>query len=212
MKIIKTNGLWNFREVTGCSSWYWCCDYASGDLYEAEELFQNNHPIKKNRLVFIHYPDGEVIEPIQTKEGQYFGAPVYDNGKLQILMVDFPKSKIYIFQYDDTIKQTSLHVEIPLTEVKDCYNLMLEQAPLMLIRHGFENLFQVVWSEKTKFFIGNRETFYSRDGDKLYFSRWFEDPEYRDEVVIRHYSNGKILEVIPGTLLKMPDGQKWVLQ
>ncbi|MEA4903641.1 MAG: hypothetical protein VB090_02160 [Petrimonas sp.] len=70
----------------------------------------------------------------------------------------------------------------------------------------------MVWPEKTEFHIGNQESFYSRDGDKLYFSRWFEDPEYRDEVVIRHYPSGEILEVIPGSLWEMPDGQRWVLQ
>ena len=45
--------------------------------------------------------------------------------------------------------------------------------------------------------------------DKLYFNRWLENPEYRDEVVIRQYSHGENLEVIPGALYEMPDGQRW---
>lgn len=110
------------------------------------------------------------------------------------------------------MEQTTLRAENSLAEVQDCYNVMFAHAPPMLIRQGFENLFQVVWPEKTEFHIGNQESFYSRDGDKLYFSRWFEDPEYRDEVVIRHYPSGEILEVIPGSLWEMPDGQRWVLQ
>lgn len=212
MKIIKTNGVFNFTEIEGSNGWYWCCDYPSGDLYEAEELYKYNHVIKKNRLVFIHHPDGRVVEPITAKKGQYFGAPMYDNGNLQILMVDFPMAAICIFQYDDARDETTLRAEIALDEVKDCYNLGFAQSPLMVIRQGFENLFQVIWPERTEFSIGNRETFYSRDGDKLYFSRWFEDPDYRDEVVIRQYPSGKILEVIPGSLYEMPDGQRWVLQ
>ena len=152
------------------------------------------------------------MEPITAKKGQYFGAPMYDNGNLQILMVDFPMAAIYIFQYDDARDETTLRAEIALDEVKDCYNLGFAQSPLMVIRQGFENLFQVIWPERTEFSIGNRETFYSRDGDKLYFNRWFEDPDYRDEVIIRQYPSGKILEVIPGSLYEMPDGQRWVLQ
>ena len=49
----------------------------------------------------------------------------------------------------------------------------------------------------------------------LYFSRWFEEPDgsdYREEVVVRRYPAGEVLEVIPGTLWEMPDGQRWVLQ
>ena len=212
MRIIKTNGVFNFTEIEGSNGWYWCCDYASGDLYEAEELYKHNNPIKNNRLVFIHYPDGRVIEPIIAKEGQYFGAPTYDNGNLQILMVDFPMAVIRIFQHDHTKDETTLRAEIVLTEIKDCYNLMFANSPLMVIRQGFENFFQIIWPEKAEFFIGNRETFYSRDGDKLYFSRWFEDTDYREEVVIRKYPSGEIIEVNQGVLIEMPDGQRWVLQ
>lgn len=215
MKIIKMNGLFHLTEMQGSGGWYWCCDYASEDLYEAEQLFRHGNAIQHNRLVFVHYPDGRVVEPIKATAGQYFGGPAFDDGKLQLLMVDFPKSMIRLFQYDDTSEQTSLRAEIPLTEVKDCYNLMLTQStqsPLMLTREGSEHLFQVVWPEKAAFYVGNRESFCSRDADKLYFSRWFEDPDYRDEVVIRHFPSGEILNVIAGSLWEMPDGQKWILQ
>lgn len=212
MKIIKMNGLFHLTEMQGSGGWYWCCDYASADLYEAEQLFRHGNAIQHNRLVFVHYPDGRVVEPIKAKAGQYFGGPAFDNGKLQLLMVDFPESMIRLFQYDDASEQTSLRAEIPLTEVKDCYNLMLTQSPLMVTREGSEHLFQVVWPEKATFYVGNRESFCSRDADKLYFSRWFEDPDYRDEVVIRHFPSGEILNVIAGSLWEMPDGQKWILQ
>lgn len=86
MKIISTKGLYNMRPVSGSAEWYWCCDYVSGDLYEAEELYQDGHPIKQNRLLFLHYPDGHTVEPIVAHEGQYFGAPGFENGRLQILM------------------------------------------------------------------------------------------------------------------------------
>lgn len=212
MKIIKTEGICNLTEIEGSGGWYWCCDYAAGDLYEAEELFHHDHPVKSNRVLFVHYPEGRVVEPVKAKEGQYFGTPVFEKDCLQILLVDFPVSVIRVFRYDPATEQTVLRAEIPLSEVKDCYNLMLAKSPLMVIRQGFEQLFQVIWPEKTEFFIGTRESFYSRHGDKLYFSRWYEDPEYREEVVIRQYPGGEILEVISGSLFEMPDGQRWILQ
>ena len=46
MKIIPTGGMGSMQELEGSGGWYWCCDYASGDLYEAEELYRHNHPIR----------------------------------------------------------------------------------------------------------------------------------------------------------------------
>ena len=53
---------------------------------------------------------------------------------------------------------------------------------------------------------------YVREGDRLYFCRWVEDPEYREEMVVRSFPTGEVLEVLPGTMWEMPDGQKWILQ
>lgn len=211
MKIIPTNGIYNFQEIPGSTRWYWCCDYASGDLYEAQELFESRHPVKKNRLLLIRYPEGEVVEPIRGEVGQYFGGPAYEDGKVYILMVDFPRQIISLFQYDHDLGETTLTAEIPLGAVKDCYNLMLAQSPLMMIRQGAENDFQVVWPEKADFTLENTESFTCREGEWLYFSRWYEDPDYREEVVVRHFPHGEIRELIPGVLMEMPDGQKWIL-
>ena len=40
MKRIVTNGITNLEPLQGSSEWYWGSDYASNDLYEAEELFR----------------------------------------------------------------------------------------------------------------------------------------------------------------------------
>lgn len=45
--------------------------HTSGDLYEAEEVFLSGKCFEPNRLVFVHYPDGEVFEPIAAKEKNY---------------------------------------------------------------------------------------------------------------------------------------------
>ena len=73
MKRIITNGITNLEPLPGSSEWYWGADYASNDLYEAEELFRSGHPIEKNRLVLVHCPEGTVYEPVCTKLGQYLG-------------------------------------------------------------------------------------------------------------------------------------------
>lgn len=212
MKRIDTQGITYIERLDGsCGEWYWGADYASGDLYEAEELFRSGHPVAQNKLIFVHYPDGRVIQPAIAKSGQYFGRPIFYQGKLLILMVDFPAEKVQIIQFDDALDQITPVAEVPLSSVKDCYNLALETSPLMLIRQGMDGMFQMVWPESVSFPIGEREALLFRADKKLYFTTWDNEPEYEEEILVRSMDTGEIIERIPGTLMFMPDGQKWIL-
>ncbi len=213
MKIIQTDGITNIKELENSGGWYWGTDDTSGDLYEAEEMFRSGHRIRCNRLIFLHHPDGRVVEPIQARDGQYFGAPIFYDGQIYLLIVDFPAGKILISCYAMDTQAVKPVVELPLSSVPNCYNLMFRSGDaLMLIRHGNENLFQIIWPEKAQFPISGRESFYFKQGDQLYFSRWEEDPDYREEAVIRSFPSGEILKVLSGTLWDFPDGQHWLLR
>lgn len=211
MKTIHTQGIF-LEELEGSTRWYWGTNYIHGDLYEAELLFRQNHKIDCNTLLFVRYPQGEVIEPIKPKKGQYFGRPIYYKDHLVILMVDFKDKRIKIMQYDDNISTTSTITSLPLSEVEDCYNLLLHTSPLMLTRQGHENKFEIIYPEKIQFPIGDRESFCFRKEDKLYFSAWFEDDEYREELLIRDLNTGEVIEKRSGSIKVMPDGQVWLLE
>lgn len=211
IKRIKTGGITYLAPLPGSGGWYWGTDYTSGDLYEAEELFQDGHRIKQNRLVFVHFPDGRVFEPVQAREGQYFGVPAWDNGKLVILLADFPAWEIRLLGYDASGGALSPVLTLPREEVEDCYNLMLHREPLTLTRQS-GNRFQAIWPDKADFPIHPAESFCFREGDKLYFSRWYEDPDYREETVVRRMPDGAIICQYPGSLLEMPDGRQWLLE
>lgn len=211
MKQIDTKGITYLEKLEGTSKWYWGTNYIHGDLYEAEELFNNNHKIKSNTLLFVSYPDGKVIEPIKAHDGQYFGKPIYYNNSIIILLVDFNKQLIILEQYDDISCEIVNIASISLSEVKDCYNLMLNTSPLMLTREGEENRFEIIYPNKMQFQIGNHESFYFRKDDNLYFSVWFEDEEYQEEVIIRDIKTGDIIEKRAGVITVMPDGQVWLL-
>lgn len=64
MKIIDLHGIPNLEPVQGSAGeWYWATDYIHGDLYEAEELFRQGHPVQSNRLYFnIWYEDPDYRE------------------------------------------------------------------------------------------------------------------------------------------------------
>ena len=40
----------------------------------------------------------------------------------------------------------------------------------------------------------------------------YEDPDYREEVVVRDAASGAVIERRPGALWRMPDGQMWILK
>lgn len=216
MKRIETQGINYIEPLSGSCEWYWGTDYTGGDLYEAEELFQMGHPVRQNKLVFVHYPDGTAVQPVVAQEGQYLGRPICYDGRIVVLMVDFPAGKITIMQFDSSlehiVEQNVIErMDIPLSTVKDCYNLMLKTAPLMLTRQGSEDTFQILWPENVSFGIGGRESFWFRNGEKLYFSAWTEDPEYWEEVIVRKLETGEIIDRFLGSSMTMPDGQLWVL-
>ena len=211
MKKIDTQGITYLEPLANCSSWYWGTDYTSGDLYEAEELFKQGHPVRQNRLLFIHYPDGKTVQPLIAEDGQYFGRPICWDSRICILLVDFPREKIKILQLDDRLEQTLCSVELPLSSAEDCYNLMLKTSPLMLTRQSGDNKFQILWPENVQFDIENTEGFSFRMDDRLYFDAWYEDPEYREETILRTIDTGEILERFPGSTTVMPDGQVWII-
>lgn len=211
MKLIQTNGIQYLEILSKGSSWYCGTDYRVGDLYEAEEVFQEKGTVTPNRVIFVHHPDGRVVEPVILEEGQYFERPAEVDGVIYMLMVDFKAKEIRILDCGGAFEEIKLHVTLPLSVVKDCYNLHLRGTPLMLIRQGGEDTFECIWPEKYAFAMGQNEALVCQDGGKLYFTQWFEDPDYREEVIVREPVTGRILERAEGALFIPPCGDQWVL-
>ena len=81
----------------------------------------------------------------------------------------------------------------------------------MLTRSAHDNQFQILWPERRDFAIEDHEIFGFLEGNRLYTSVWYEDLDYREEVLVRDFDTGEVLERIPGSLRSMPDGQNWLL-
>lgn len=206
---IDTHGIGYLETMEG-TDWRWGMDYTNGDLYEAEELYRDGHPIRQTHLVFLRCPEPRAYEPVTAREGQYFGRPCCDGGRVYVLLVDFSRREILIYRCAADMLSAEVHACVPLDAVPDCYNLMLHAHPLTLTRQGCQE-FQVVWPEQSAFALDLTETLDCRDGGELIFSKWYEDPDYREEAVVRRYPTGEVLERVDGTLTTMPDGQKWLL-
>jgi hypothetical protein len=102
--------------------------------------------------------------------------------------------------------------QLPLSAVKNCYNLILHTAPLSLTRQPGDGTFELIWPEQVQFDVGERENLNFRDGDRLYFTVWYEDPDYREETVVRSVLDGTVMDRFAGDIRVMPNGEKWILR
>ena len=213
MRIIDIHGMTNMELVRGgTDEWYWATDYIHGDLYEAEELFRQGHSVRSNRLYLIHYPDGTVYEPVKPTDGQYLGSPVYDGSSVVLLAVSFTEGVIRILRFLHQQEKAQEVTQLPLSAVKDCYNLLLHTSPLSLTRQPNDGTFEIIWPEQVRFAIDERETLNFRDGEKLYFNIWYEDPDYREETLVRSLPDGTILERLSGDIRIMPNREQWLIK
>ncbi len=216
IKTIETDGITYIEPVPGAANeWYYGLDYEHGDLYEAEEIFNDGHVVKGRKLCLVHYPDGEVFFPVPKTEGHYSEKPVFLDDGIYIIDVDFQNGSIRIIRFDCNDHRVSIYAELPLSTVKDCYNLQLHTSPLTLSRQCGNEL-EIVWPEKVSLSMGDHDSFFLRDGGKLFFNRWFEEGEgadykYWEETIVRDL-NGNVIEILPGDIMQMPDGEIWHLK
>ena len=217
MKTINTEGITYIQLVpSGTAEWYYGLSYEHGDIYEAEEIFRAGHAVEGRNLILIHYPDGTVYRPIEKRPSEYCTEPVYLDGKIYILNVDFNNSRIQILRFGCEDHQTEIYQELPLNAVKDCYNLALITSPLTLTRqNASEQKLDIIWPEHLSIPMEPHDSFFLRDGDRLFFNRWYEEGEgisyrYWEETVIRSL-DGEIKEILPGDVMRMPDGELWHL-
>lgn len=236
MVIREIKGLENgyFENIEGTSEWYYSHVSSKSfcDLYEAEEIVSDGYTFVGMNCVLIHYPDGKVFKPFEIRENIYVEKPVFLNGKIYFLEVDVDKKVMRVIYIDSEELISSnfedgkesnedkfcnisnedikhVEAEISLSEVEDCYNLMLKISPMMITRAGNDGYFEIIYPEKKRYNIDVREGFDFRNGDDMYFASWDENPEYEDFIVVRDYESGEVKSVEKGSIFRMPNGEMW---
>lgn len=217
MNYVKIEGLQDTypERIEGTSEWY-CCKIAANsfcDLYEAEEIVKMGNVYEGMTCVLIHYPDGQVYYPFVAKENVYVDSPVFCDNVLYFIVADFAEKILQVVAFSTENFEQKVVFEISLDEISNCYNLRLDVAPVMLFREDEEHYLEVLWPEKKKFKVNDREVLNFRDGNKMYFSEWFEETEpdynYYEQVVVRDWETGEEIERFNGQLHRMPNGDIW---
>lgn len=213
MNIIKIDGVSKcyLEQMEGTTEWYYCKESKNSfcDLYEAEELVKSGQNFSGINCHLIHFPEGTVHSPFKLRENLYIESPIWDNDKIFFLSVDFYEQTIQINCYFPSERRLEMIKKLPLDTVENCYNLMLKTSPPMLCRDSNNGVYEIIWPENKKIEIGLTEGLLFRNGEDLYFSEWYENPEYHERVIVRDFNTGKIKEKFDGYLCKLPNGVYW---
>ena len=87
---------------------------------------------------------------MHSADGQYLGTPVCDGSSVVLLVVSFTESVIRIMRFLHQPVEVQEVVRLPLSAVKDCYNLMLHTSPLSLTRQPNDGTFEIIWQTRLK--------------------------------------------------------------
>lgn len=101
-------------------------------------------------------------------------------------------------------------VLIAFSKAGDMINLRLIISPFALVKHDVHNdSVEFLWPKEINYEFEKNESLDFQDDGKLYLTKWIEDPDYREEIIVRDAITGQILERSPGYLRRMPDGSMW---
>lgn len=200
-----------YLEKIDCiDNWYFGQNNIYLDAYEVPE-YNGTYP--GNRLCFFESPSGHIFEPVKEVHNVYIDKPIYDREKKSFgfLRFDFNKNFLKVIIFNPLNYEVNKLISLPMAEIGELINVRLLTSPLTLIRDNVNyNSVDFIWPNKVHLVLEDNEGLTFHDNGKLYSSKWIEDPDYREEIIIRDAETGKIIDRIPGYLTQMPDGSIWI--
>lgn len=191
---------WYYTQWTPCSEAYEVLDY------------KNNYP--GTRLCFIEYPSGKVFQPIEQEKNVFLERPVYDHkdNSFGIIRYDFNEEIVQALIFKPECSSVKILTEMAFTKVGDMVNLRLITSPFALVKYHIQReTVDFLWPKEMNIQFEENESLYFQSDGKLYTTKWIEDPDYREEAIIRDGETGQILERSPGYLRRMPDDSVWIM-
>jgi len=197
------------EKVEETNSWYYAQWTPCSEAYEVPD-FKNNYP--GTRLYFIKYPSGEVFEPVKQEKNVFLERPVYGQNEDSFGMIryDFNNEVIQALLVKPECESVKVLTEVPFSKGGDMVNVRLITSPFALVKHDVHgDAVDFLWPEEMHLQLEENENLQFQEDGKLYTSKWIEEPDYREEIIIRSKENGSILERSPGYFRRMPDGSLW---
>lgn len=212
MKIRELNGCEKVypEKIDGTSEWFYCNLSGGVDVEDILD-FQNEYMGNKVYLINI---SGKIFEPIKQENNIYLSNPIYnvDDHAFAIIKFDFNKKTIQIIKYDIETDNCSVAGEVPLSKGGDLINICILQNSYTLVKHEISNDSVIIlYPVEKRIQLEENEGLVLLNDNKFISFKWIEDPDYREEIIIRDYETNEVIERKDGFNVIMPNGEFWML-
>lgn len=198
------------ERIVGTDQWFYGQCTPCAEAYEVT-AYDGNYP--GTRLYLFHI-NGNIYEPMKQEKNVFLERPVYNitEASFGIVRYDFNKKIIQALEYRIHSQETIVLTEHPMSEFDDIVNVRIITDPYMLVKHDIHNdAIDFLWPIERRYQFEENEILDFVNDDKLFTSKWMEDPDYREEVIIRDKNTGEVIERRPGYMVTMPDGSRWLM-
>lgn len=200
------------ERIDGTAEWFYCKEPSFLDV---EDLLKtsDNFIFEGNQL-FLMNISGRIFEPIQQKHNVFLSQPIYniDDNALAIIKYDFSKGSIQIVKYDIQTDYCSVVGEVSLSKGGDLINVRILQNSYVLVKHEpIKDITSILYPFEKKIQLEENEGLFLINDNKLISRKWIEDPDYREEIIVRDFNTTEITERKNGYASIMPNGEIWML-
>ncbi len=197
------------EQIDGSDKWFYC--QVPNSVYP-NDLLDTDYEFEGTRLIILNI-QGEMYEPIKREKNVYLSNPFYnvDESEFLVIRIDFNNQVIQLIKFSTMlIDDPTVIFEMPLQNGGDLINLLVVRNSDILAKYEDEK-FNMFYPYKTSFNLEEKESVYAVNNDKFICSRWFENPDYKEEIITRSIPDGKIIDRKPGYAEIMPNGELWLL-
>ncbi len=198
------------EKIVGTDQWFYGQCTPCSEAYEVSG-FNGNYP---GTRLYLFNINGNIFEPVKQEKNVFLEKPAYniDRESFGIVRNDFNKAIIQVIEYRIRSQETIVLTELLMSKAGDMINVRIITDPYMLVKHDIHNdAIDFLWPIERRYQFEENESLDFMYEDKLFTSKWIEDPDYREEVIIREKSTGEVIERKPGYMVTMPDGSRWIM-
>lgn len=194
--------------IEGSDKWFYC--QIPNSVYP-DDLLETDYEFEGTQLIMLNI-QGEMFEPIKREKNVCLSQPYYnvDENKFLVIRSDFNNQVIQLIKFSTALNDASVIFEMPLKNGKDMINLSVVSNSDIFAKYDDEK-FQIFYPYDTSFCLEEHESVFAVNNDKFICSKWFENPDYKEEIIIRSIPDGKIIDRKLGYSEIMPNGELWLM-
>ncbi|MTB64896.1 hypothetical protein GGG87_07795 [Streptococcus sp. zg-86] len=163
-------------------------------------------------LYLFELQNQKVYQPFPKEAMIYLENPVYDplSDSFGLLRFDFLQHIIQAYQYRPLNQELTLLTTVPFEKAGDLINVRLISSPFTLIKHEIHySRTHFLWPVEEVCQWETNECLNYLDDQYFYTSKWVEEPEDYEEVIVRERSTHQIIQRQKGRRLLLPNGEYW---